>query len=79
MDDHNLLNYSFSSESGEATHNESEEVDEQLLKLVQPVGAMEAIESPSFEMPLKEDEDTAMSSFSPELIEVIKEEEEKIA
>ncbi len=57
-----LVKYSFQSGMGEITAPESEELDEQPLKLVEPV-----------------EEDMAMSSFSPELIEVITEEEEKIA
>ena len=71
-----LAKHSFSSESGKSTLTESKESDDQLLKIVQPFGA---IESPSVEVPVKEDEDTALSSFSPELIAVINDEEEKIA
>ncbi len=63
-----LAKYSFKSDIGEITSTESEELDEQLLKLVEPVEPVEPVE-----------EDIAMSSFSPELIEVIAEEEEKIA
>ena len=74
-----LAKHSFSSESGEATPTESKESDDQLLKIVQPVQPFGAIESPSVEDPVKEDEDTALSSFSPELIAVINDEEEKIA
>ena len=80
-----LVKYSFSSKSEEATTAKSKKLDEQLLQLVepvqpvQPVEAVEAVEAPSFELPVQEDEDIAMSSFSPELIEVITEEEEKIA
>ena len=72
-----LIKNSFSFESGEA-----KEFDDQLLKLVQPVHSVEAsgaIESSPVEIPVKEDEDTALSSFSPELIAVITDEEEKIA
>ncbi len=74
-----LTTHSFSSESVEGAPTQSKEVDDQLLKLVQPIEPFEAVESPSFEVPVKEDEDTALSSFSPELIEVINDEEEKIA
>ena len=77
-----LTKHSFSSESGEERPAESKEFDDQLLKLVQPVQSVEAsraIESSPVEVPVKEDEDTALSSFSPELIAVITDEEEKIA
>ena len=47
--------------------------DEQPLNLVQPVKA------PSLEVMHEEEDDTALSSFSPEVVEVIKEEEEKVA
>ncbi len=60
-----LAKHSFSSDSVERTSNESQGIDDQLLKMVTPVEAVE--------------EDTALSSFSPELIEVITEEEEKVA
>ena len=71
-----LTKHSFSSESGEEKPAESKEFDDQLLKIVQP---FKAIESQSVEVPVKEDEDTALSCFSPELIAVINDEEEKIA
>ena len=77
-----LAKHSFSSESGESTPTESKESDDQILKIVQPVQPVQpfgAIESPSVEDPVKEDEDIALSSFSPELIAVINDEEEKIA
>ena len=63
-----LAKYSFSSDSSEVNPPDSNGLGEQLLKFVQPV-----------EAPVKEDEDTELSSFSPELIEVITEEEEKVA
>ena len=66
-----LAKYSFSSPSREATPAEANGLDEQPLKFVQPVKAVE--------LPVKDDEDNALSSFSPELIEVITEEEEKVA
>ncbi len=77
-----LTKHSFSSESVEARPTESKEFNDQLLKLVQPVQSIKAsgaIESSPVEVPVKEDEDTALSSFSPELIAVITDEEEKIA
>jgi len=77
-----LTKHSFSSESVEARPTESKEFNYQLLNLVQPVQSVEAsgvIESSPVEVPVKEDEDTALSSFSPELIAVITDEEEKIA
>ena len=77
-----LTKHSFSSESVEARPAEPKEFEDQLLKLVQPVQSVEAsgaIESSPVEVPVKEDEDTALSSFSPELIAVITDEEEKIA
>ena len=77
-----LAQHSFSSESGEARPTESKESDDQLVKIVQPVQSIEAsraIESSPVEVSVKEDEDTALSSFSPELIAVITDEEEKVA
>tara|TARA_Y100001968_G_C19288624_1_gene683024 strand:- start:418 stop:813 length:396 start_codon:yes stop_codon:yes gene_type:complete len=50
--------------------------DEQLLNLVQPVTE---IETQSLEVAHKEDYDAALSSFSPEVVEVINDEEEKVA
>ena len=77
-----LTRHSFPSESGEERPADSKEFDDQILKLVQPVQSVKAsgaIESSQVEVPVKEDEDTALSSFSPELIAVITDEEEKIA
>ena len=68
-----LAKYSFSPDSSEVNPPESNELDEPLLRFVQPV------EATSFDMPVNEDEDTELSAFSPELIEVINEEEEKVA
>ena len=70
---------SLSSESSE-TNPVQETVltdDEQLLNLVQPVNEIEAkpLEVEQEETNL----DTALSSFSPEVVEVINEEEEKVA
>ncbi len=66
-----LAKHSFTSDSNDAASVESKELEEQLLKVVEPAQPVE--------VPLNEDEDTALSSFSPELIEAITEEEEKIA
>ena len=72
-----LASNSLSSESREESPVEKKglEKDEQILSLVQPV---QEIEEQSLELTNEED-DIAMSSFSPEVIEVINEEEEKIA
>ncbi len=66
-----LAKYSFSSNSSEANTAESNGLEEEPLRFIQPIKAVE--------VPVKEDEDNALSSFSPELIEVITEEEEKVA
>ncbi len=71
-----LTKYSFSSESIEVNPSELNKLVEQPLMFVQPV---KAVESPSVEVPVKEDKDNELASFSPELIEVITEEEEKVA
>ena len=68
-----LVKYSFQSNSSEERPVDSIELDEHLSEVVQ------SVQAPSFKVPVKEDEDTALSSFSPELIEVITEEEEKVA
>tara|TARA_B100000965_G_scaffold334334_1_gene299588 strand:+ start:260 stop:658 length:399 start_codon:yes stop_codon:yes gene_type:complete len=53
------------------------EQDEQIIRPVQP---MQKIVSKSFELEDEEEEnDTAISSFSPQVVEVINEEEEKVA
>ena len=73
-----LASNSLSSESSETNpfaENVLEE-NEQPLSLVEPV---KEIKAPSLEMPNEEDDDTALSSFSKEVVEVIKEEEEKVA
>ena len=73
-----LLNNSLSSKSSE-TNPIDESVldkDEQLLNLVQPV---QEIKATSSEVTHEEDEDIALSSFSSEVVEVINEEEEKVA
>ena len=50
--------------------------DEQALNLVQPV---KEIEEQSLDLVSEDNDDTALSSFSPEVVEVINEEEEKVA
>lgn len=50
--------------------------NEQTLNLVQTVKENDAT---SLEVNIKEDDDIALSSFSPEVVEIIREEEEKIA
>ena len=73
-----LASNSLSSESSEATHIEESELnkDDQPLNLVQPV---QEIEAPSLEVEYEEGDDTALSSFSPEVVAVINDEEEKVA
>ena len=68
--------YSESNETNPVDKNVLDE-DEQTLRLVQPVKEMEA---ESLEVTNEEeDDDIAIASFSPEVIEVINEEEEKVA
>ena len=50
--------------------------DEQLLNVVQPINE---IKEQSIEAKHDNDDDDALSSFSPEVVEVINEEEEKVA
>ncbi len=50
--------------------------DEQPLNLIQTI---KEIKAPSLEVAHEEEDDTALSSFSPEVVEVINEEEEKVA
>ena len=71
-----LLKYSFFLNSSETSSPESNELDEQSRSTVRPIKAVEVISS---EIQLEEDDDTALSSFSPEVVEVINEEEEKVA
>tara|TARA_B100000131_G_C18016761_1_gene572825 strand:- start:246 stop:608 length:363 start_codon:yes stop_codon:yes gene_type:complete len=72
-----LAKYSFSSDSIESTPIESCGINANPLEVVDPIEAVEKTGTiPSVE---KVDEDTVLSSFSPELVEVITEEEEKIA
>tara|TARA_Y100001968_G_scaffold285185_1_gene284962 strand:+ start:291 stop:689 length:399 start_codon:yes stop_codon:yes gene_type:complete len=60
-----------------ATEEKDSEQDKQTIRPVQP---MQKINSKSYEL-AQEDEsiDTALSSFSPQVVEVINEEEEKVA
>ena len=73
-----VTSHSFSSEPSETHHEELNILneDERPLSLVEPITEPETT---SFEVPLAENDDTALSSFSPEVVEVIKEEEEKVA
>jgi len=73
-----LASNSLSSESSEANPLEENVLDEgqQPLSVVQPIKELTA---PSLEVAHEEDNDTALSSFSPEVVEVINEEEEKVA
>ena len=68
-----LAKYSFSSYSSEATLAELNGLNEQPLSFVQPV------EATSTKKSVNEDVDNALSGFCPKLIEVITEEEEKVA
>ncbi len=73
-----LTKYFPSSESNETSSVEKQELDkkEEPLSRVQPI---QEIENQSFELTNKEEDDIAISSFSPQVIEVINEEEEKVA
>ena len=73
-----LANNSLSSESNEANPIEENilEEDDQPLSVVQPI---KEIEAQSLEVENEEDDDTALSAFSPKVVEVINEEEEKVA
>ena len=72
-----LAQQSFSSHSSKINPTKGNELNENpLLSLVE---TSKEIESPSLKVSVQEDDDTALSSFSPEVIEVIKEEEEKVA
>ena len=73
-----LANNSLSSESNEANPIEENilEEDDQSLSVVQPI---KEIEAQSLEVEKEEDDDTALSAFSQKVVEVINEEEEKIA
>ena len=72
-----LAKQSFSSDSSIINPPKANELNENpLLSLVE---TNKELESPSLKVSVQEDNDTALSSFSPEVIEVIKEEEEKVA
>ena len=73
-----LVRNSLSSESSERNpvHETVLNEDEQLLNLVRPT---KEIETTSLEIAHDENDDAALSSFSPEVVEVINEEEEKVA
>jgi len=72
-----LAQQSFSSHSSKINPTKANELNENpLLSLVE---TSKELESPSLKVSFQEDDDTALSSFSPEVIEVIKEEEEKVA
>ena len=73
-----LTSTSLSHEERETTSMEEavSKEDEQLLNLVQPINE---IKDQSVEVKHDKDDDDALSSFSPEVIEVINEEEEKVA
>ena len=71
-----LVKSSFSTEPSKTSSIESNELNDYPISLVQPI---KEVESQSLEESFKEDDDTALSSFSPEVVEVIEEEEEKIA
>ena len=73
-----LISTSLSPKESETTpleDNLSKE-DEQVLNLVQPINQ---IKGQSIEVKNDDDDDDALSSFSPKVVEVIKEEEEKVA
>ena len=73
-----LKSNSISSEyiEGDQVENNIIDEEEQLLSLIQPI---KDIETPSLDIENDEDIDTVLSSFSPEVVEVINEEEEKVA
>tara|TARA_Y100001968_G_scaffold332319_1_gene390052 strand:+ start:359 stop:754 length:396 start_codon:yes stop_codon:yes gene_type:complete len=73
-----LASNSLSYESSEAKFSEPNALDEneQTLSLIEPV---QNAEGSSFEAPFQVEDDIALSSFSPEVVEVIREEEEKVA
>ena len=73
-----LVRNSFSSESNEKNPVQETVLieDEQLLTVVRPVNEIEAT---SLQIENAENDDAALSSFSPEVVEVINEEEEKVA
>ena len=72
-----LAKQSFSSDSSKINPPKANELNENPLSNL--VEISKELESPSLKVSVQEDDDTALSSFSPEVIEVIKEEEEKVA
>ncbi len=72
-----LAKQSFSSDSSKTNPPKANELNENPLSSL--VEISKELESPSLKVSVQEDDDTALSSFSPEVIEVIKEEEEKVA
>ena len=72
-----LAKQSFSSDSSKINPPKANELNENPLSSLVEIG--KELESPSLKVSIQEDDDTALSSFSPEVIEVIKEEEEKVA
>ena len=73
-----LISNSLSPKERETTPMEEtiSKKDEQLLNVVQPINELkEQLEKFKYE----DDDDEALSSFSPEVVEVINEEEEKVA
>ena len=73
-----LVNFSFSHEKRRATSSDETEPkeDEQPLNLVKPI---KEIKDQTTEKEGDYDDDDALSSFSPEVVDVINEEEEKVA
>ena len=72
-----LAKQSFSSDSSKINPTKANELNENpLLSLVE---TNKELESPSLKVSVQEDNDTALSSFSTEVIEVIEEEEAKVA
>ena len=73
-----LAKQSFSSDSSKINSPKANELNENPLSSL--VEISKELESPSLKVSVQEeDDDTELSSFSPEVIEVIKEEEEKVA
>ena len=73
-----LSKHSFSSDPSQTNAIDSNVLDkyEKPLNLVQPV---KKIETTSLEVPLEDNDDVALSAFSQEVVDVIHEEEEKVA
>ena len=71
-----LAKNSYSTESTETNTVELNKLDDNQLSLVQSV---KESDPESLKVSLEDDDDIALSSFSPEVIEVIEEEEKKVA